>query len=108
VTLHAHCDIDDGLAGRVPPRFVMVESEPWIFTTTANNLEMVWKLRRGHEPTQTLERAIAELRKRGVKARLSMATGGAPFAARCPAPPLRDDPVYPSGRYGCAAAKPVS
>ena len=55
---------DHGLAGRVLPHLVSVKSEPWMFTTTADNLELVLNQRQGNEPVETVERAVTELRKR--------------------------------------------
>ena len=58
---------DDGLAKRVLPRVLTVLSEPWMFTTTADNLELLLNLRRDAEPTDTLELAVNELRARAAK-----------------------------------------
>lgn len=55
---------DEALAQRVLPRLVSVKSEPWMLTTTADNLELVAKPRRDTEPVESLERTVAELRKR--------------------------------------------
>ena len=55
---------DDALAMRVLPRLVSLESEPWMLTTTADNLELVRSLRAATEPTEVVVRAITELRSR--------------------------------------------